>query len=154
VGGRTAMFLDDVRLLACQAPTGAGAASCAPVTTCCTPAGSPGSPTTGPIIVIPVAPATAPAAAAGALAPMGTFTPEVTRVALALTPQPTPTSRSSIDSRVTPTPTPAPPLLTRLWRQFSSRLPQGWQRALLVAVLALALLVLVWRATRGSTDGA
>jgi len=158
-GGRTAMFLDDVRLLACQAPTGAGAASCAPVTTCCTPAGSPGGPTTGPMTVTPVALVTAPAApattpAAAAMAPLGAFTPEVTRVALALTPQPTPTSRSSIDSRVTPTPTPAPPLLTRLWRQFSSRLPQGWQRALLVAVLALALLVLVWRATRGSTDGA
>ncbi|OIO92417.1 MAG: hypothetical protein AUK03_09810 [Anaerolineae bacterium CG2_30_64_16] len=153
------MFLDDVRLLACQAPTGAGATSCAPVTTCCTPAGSPGGPTTGPMTVTPVALVTAPAApattpAAAAMAPLGAFTPEVTRVALALTPQPTPTSRSSIDSRVTPTPTPAPPLLTRLWRQFSSRLPQGWQRALLVAVLALALLVLVWRATRGSTDGA
>jgi len=158
-GGRTAMFLDDVRLLACQAPTGAGATSCAPVTTCCTPAGSPGGPTTGPMTVTPVALVTAPAApattpAAAPMAPLGAFTPEVTRVALALTPQPTPTSRSSIDSRVTPTPTPAPPLLTRLWRQFSSRLPQGWQRALLVAVLALALLVLVWRATRGSTDGA
>jgi len=181
-GGRTAMFLDDVRLLACGAAATSAIPSCAPGATCCMPATSPGGPTAGPMTVTPVALATAPAAsatapaasatapaasatapaasatapaasatapAAAALAPLNTFTPEVTRVALALTPRPTPTVRLGIGLQVTPTPTPAPSLLARFWRQFTSRLPQGWQRALLVAVVVLAGLVLIWRATRG-----
>ncbi len=134
VGGRTAMFLDDVRLLACNGP-GAAAA---------------GPPATGPVIVTPGGPTVA-----AAMAPAGTFVPEVTRVALALTPVPPPTFRPQAELPVSPTPTstPTPSLVSRLWRQFSTRLPQGWQTGLLVAVFVLAVVALVWRATKRSGAG-
>jgi hypothetical protein len=125
VGGRTAMFLDDVRLLACDQVESAEA---------------PPGPAVGLTPAIP-----GPTALA---APEQTPLPEMTRVALAPTAPAAPTLYPP-PTPIAPPPTPAPDLLSRLGNRFFGRLPAGSQVAALGSIVLLALLVAAGIAFRG-----